>query len=111
MEYPILFFPIAIAISVIPFVITVSTQSSNQGIFIEIQDQGQGMSKEDRKHIFNKFFRVSTGNRHDVKGFGLGLSYVKAIVDMHNGSIDVKSELNKGSAFTVFLPFNPHKKK
>ena len=63
-----------------------------------------GMSKESKKHIFDKFYRVHTGNLHDVKGFGLGLSYVKAIMDAHKGQIDVKSELGKGSNFILTFP-------
>ena len=63
------------------------------------------MSKEARKHIFDKFYRVHTGDRHDVKGFGLGLSYVKAMMVAHKGQINVKSDLGKGSSFTLFFPF------
>lgn len=85
-------------------VIEVNTYDKGQGIVIEIIDNGMGMSKDVLKNIFEKFYRVHTGNRHDVKGFGLGLSYVKAIVDAHNGRIDVQSELGKGSKFSVFLP-------
>ncbi len=75
------------------------------GVEITIQDNGIGMTKEARKHIFEKFYRVHTGNLHDVKGFGLGLSYVKAMITAHKGSVDVKSELGKGSSFILFFPF------
>ncbi len=85
--------------------IKISTKNVLQGIEITVADKGQGMSKDAKKHIFDKFYRVHTGNRHDVKGFGLGLSYVKAMVQAHQGSIRVKSELGKGSSFTLFLPF------
>ncbi len=89
--------------------IQVITENVNNGVLIQVKDNGIGMSKEDRKHIFDKFFRVHTGNRHDVKGFGLGLSYVKAIVDAHKGQINVKSELGKGSEFVLFFPFKREK--
>lgn len=85
--------------------IEVETADDKDGIKISVKDNGIGMSKEALKHIFEKFYRVPTGNVHDVKGFGLGLSYVKAIVDAHGGRVYVKSELGKGSIFTVFLPF------
>ncbi|MEL6969082.1 MAG: HAMP domain-containing sensor histidine kinase [Bacteroidota bacterium] len=84
--------------------ITVTATDQVDGIRIAVRDEGMGMSKEARKHIFDKFYRVHTGDLHDVKGFGLGLSYVKAIVDAHRGTVEVKSELGKGSEFILFFP-------
>lgn len=85
--------------------ISVHTRNVPNGVEVTIKDQGIGMSKEARKNIFDKFYRVHTGDLHDVKGFGLGLSYVKAMMDAHKGTIDVKSELGKGSSFILFFPF------
>ncbi len=85
--------------------ISVFTRNRPDGVEIIVKDCGIGMSKAELKHIFDKFYRVSTGNLHDIKGFGLGLSYVKAMMEAHKGQIDVKSELGKGSAFTLFFPF------
>ena len=85
--------------------ITILTRNTGDGVEVSIRDQGQGMTKEARKLIFEKFYRVPTGNVHDVKGFGLGLSYVKAMMDAHHGRVDVQSELGKGSTFTLFFPF------
>ena len=87
-------------------VITIRTANTDKGVEIAITDEGQGMSKDTVKHIFDKFYRVHTGDRHDVKGFGLGLSYVKAMMDAHQGQVRVSSELGKGSTFTLFFPFN-----
>jgi two-component system, OmpR family, phosphate regulon sensor histidine kinase PhoR len=84
--------------------ITIKTRDVHIGIEITIEDKGIGISKDARKHIFDKFYRVHTGNIHDVKGFGLGLSYVKAIVTAHKGLIDLKSEPGQGSSFIVTLP-------
>jgi signal transduction histidine kinase len=81
------------------------TSNSEQGINIEFIDNGIGMSFETQKHIFDRFYRVPTGNIHNIKGFGLGLYYVKTMVEAHGGSVDVKSEINKGSRFAVHLPF------
>ena len=85
--------------------INVKTKNASGGVEVQISDNGIGMTQESIKHIFDKFYRVHTGNRHDVKGFGLGLSYVKALVDAHNGKIKVTSELGKGSTFNLFFPF------
>ncbi|MCF8225679.1 MAG: HAMP domain-containing histidine kinase [Bacteroidales bacterium] len=71
---------------------------------LKVKDNGVGISKENQKKVFDKFFRVSTGNLHDVKGFGLGLSYVKLIVEQHGGTIKLASELNRGTQFEIKLP-------
>ncbi len=84
--------------------ITISTKDVDLGVEVTITDQGIGISKEARKLIFDKFYRVPTGNIHNVKGFGLGLSYVKAIMTAHKGQVDVKSEPGKGTSFMLTFP-------
>ncbi len=87
-------------------IIHISTKNVESGMAISISDNGIGIAKDDQKKIFEKLYRVHTGNLHDVKGFGLGLSYVKAIVDQHQGEIQVKSQLGEGSTFVLFIPKN-----
>jgi two-component system phosphate regulon sensor histidine kinase PhoR len=87
-------------------VITVRTENTSNGILLTIEDHGIGISKGEQKKIFDKLYRVPTGNIQGVRGFGLGLSYVKAIVEEHHGRISLDSEINKGTTFRVFLPFS-----
>ncbi len=84
--------------------IKIETNSNKLYFEIKISDKGMGMSKEAQRQIFEKFYRVHTGNLHDVKGFGLGLSYVKALMNAHKGTISVQSELGKGSTFKLQFP-------
>lgn len=84
--------------------IKLSTHSDKRWFTLEVSDNGIGIKRDDQKMIFDKFFRVPTGNRHDVKGFGLGLYYVKLIIEEHGGQILVKSTVGKGTTFTVRLP-------
>lgn len=85
--------------------ILISSVETELGVNFHVQDNGIGISKNNQKKIFDKLYRVPTGNIHNFKGFGLGLSYVKAIVEKHDGNVSVSSELNKGTTFKIFLPF------
>lgn len=85
--------------------IRVTTDNVHNGIVIQIEDNGIGISKNEQKKIFDKLYRVPTGNIHDVRGFGLGLNYVKAIVEEHHGKITLESEVNNGTKFRIFLPY------
>jgi two-component system phosphate regulon sensor histidine kinase PhoR len=96
----------AIKYSPEPPEICVQTSNTANGVILSVEDKGIGMSKSVQSKIFERFYRQSSGNIHDVKGFGLGLNYVRAIVDAHKGEITVISEPGKGSRFDIFLPFN-----
>jgi two-component system phosphate regulon sensor histidine kinase PhoR len=87
-----------------PLQLKITTHSTNKFLVMQFADNGIGMSKETVKRIFEKFYRAHTGNIHNVKGFGLGMSYVKTIIDAHKGKIKVDSTLGKGSCFTMELP-------
>ncbi|MGE5409531.1 MAG: sensor histidine kinase, partial [Clostridiales bacterium] len=85
-------------------VIHIETKNTEENILISINDNGIGIPSREFKQIFEKYYRISTGDMHNVKGFGLGLFYVKTVVTAHHGTINVKSEPNKGSTFIIALP-------
>jgi two-component system phosphate regulon sensor histidine kinase PhoR len=85
--------------------VEIMARTQDQGISIQVKDHGMGMPKEALSNIFDAFYRVPTGNVHNVKGFGLGLSYVKKIVEAHGGKVHVKSKLGEGSTFEIYLPY------
>lgn len=84
--------------------VKISTYNQGSDVVISIRDNGIGISERDQKYIFNKFFRVHTGDVHNVKGFGLGLYYVKEMVEGHKGKVELKSKLGEGSEFRLFFP-------
>ncbi len=86
--------------------IRVSTRNKDNGLLVSVEDKGIGISAENQQHIFKQLYRVPTGNVHDVKGFGLGLFYVKTMVEAHGGTIELTSEVKRGSRFDLFFPFN-----
>lgn len=90
-------------------VLKISSFNSGKNLVLRFEDNGIGMSKETVRRIFEKFYRAHTGNLHNVKGFGLGLSYVKTIIDAHEGKIKVDSSMGKGSVFTLEVPYTKEK--
>jgi two-component system phosphate regulon sensor histidine kinase PhoR len=85
-------------------VITISTSNEDKMIILNIRDEGIGMDVNTQKHIFEKFFREQSGNIHNVKGHGLGLSYVKKVIELHGGDIKLISKIRKGTTFVISVP-------
>jgi two-component system phosphate regulon sensor histidine kinase PhoR len=84
--------------------LSIATRNDKKYLIIEISDNGVGISKENQKFIFDKFYRVPTGDVHDVKGFGLGLFYVRSIIEKHGGKVTLKSTFGEGTVFSIYLP-------
>ncbi len=91
--------------------IQIKTWNTKKGIVISVKDNGIGISPEHQTNVFKNLFRVPMGNIHDVRGFGLGLYYVKTVINHHNGQIELVSEVGKGSSFDIVLPYNDEKMK
>jgi two-component system phosphate regulon sensor histidine kinase PhoR len=87
-----------------PLLLKIITQSNGKNLTVRVEDNGIGMNKETIKRVFERFYRAHTGNLHNVKGFGLGLSYVKTVVEAQGGEIKVDSVLGRGSVFIIDLP-------
>ncbi|MFA6869009.1 MAG: HAMP domain-containing sensor histidine kinase [Bacteroidales bacterium] len=87
-------------------IIKIDIQNNNKDLILSFKDNGIGIEKKELKNIFEQFYRVQTGNIHNVKGYGLGLNYIKTIVKMHGGKINVESKLHKGTIFKIYLPIN-----
>ena len=85
-------------------VIKITTENTDNELIINIKDNGIGIAERDQKQVFNKFFRVHTGDVHNVKGFGLGLYYVKEMIEGHKGKIELKSRVGEGSEFKLVMP-------
>jgi two-component system phosphate regulon sensor histidine kinase PhoR len=90
----------------VPLHLEVSTKNDADHLYIRISDNGIGIQKDDLKRVFDKFYRVHTGNTHNVKGFGLGLAYVHKMVQLHRGTIKATSEYGRGTTFTITLPLD-----
>lgn len=90
----------------VPILLKISSQNAPGKLVLRFEDNGIGMSKETQKRVFEKFYRAHTGNLHNVKGFGLGLNYVKSVTQSHSGTIKVESTLGKGSTFILEFPLD-----